>query len=200
MLRLYQRVTGITTLGPYVRYGLWVQGCTRACPGCISPEAQDPDGGYDWPVEALAREILETEGIEGITVSGGEPFLQQEALVRLIRRIRQEKDLGVILYTGFTYPEIALTELAELADAIIDGPYLQEKNDGRSLRGSSNQRRILITDRYRDSLRIGAPERQVAMHLTREGSTVLVGVPSRSHVDYGQALRRHLEKGEEANE
>lgn len=196
MIRINQRVKGITTLGPYSRYGLWVQGCTRACPGCISPDAQDPAGGYAYSVEMLAREILETEGIEGITISGGEPFLQQEALARLIKRVREEKDLGLIVYTGFSYPEVALTELAELSDAIIDGPYIESKNDGRSLRGSSNQRLILLTERYRDSLRIGAPGRQTKMYPTQEGNAVLVGVPSQSNMNYGRALQRYLQEGE----
>ena len=196
MIRINQRVKGITTLGPYSRYGLWVQGCTRACPGCISPDAQDPTGGYTYSVEMLAQEILETEGIEGITISGGEPFLQQEALARLIRRVREEKDLGIIVYTGFYYPEVALTELAELSDAIIDGPYIENKNDGRSLRGSSNQRLILLTERYRDSLRIGALVRQTKMYPTQDGNAVLVGVPSQSNIDYGRTLQRYLQEGE----
>lgn len=199
MLRINQRVKGITTLGPGVRYGLWVQGCTRACPGCISPDAQSLTGGYEMSIEALAREILETQGIEGITVSGGEPFLQQEALARLITMIRREKDLGVIVYTGFTYPEIAVTELAELCDAIIDGPYMKEKNDGRSLRGSSNQRLILLTQRYQKTLRIGTPGRQVKMYRAQEGSAVMVGVPSRSQMDYGEGIQRFLGEGDTDN-
>lgn len=196
MLRLNQRVKGITTLGPGVRYGLWVQGCTRACPGCISPDAQSLTGGYEMSVEALAREILETEGIEGITVSGGEPFLQQEALARLITLLRAEKDLGVIVYTGFSYPEIAVTELAGVCDAIIDGPYIEEKNDGRSLRGSSNQRLILLTRRYQKTLRIGSPGRQVKMYPAQEGGAVMVGVPSRSQMDYGKGLQHYFGEGD----
>lgn len=197
-LRINQRVAGITTLGPFRRYGLWVQGCGRNCPGCISPEARRFDGGYVCDVETLAREILETEDIEGITISGGEPFLQQEALSRLIRRVRAERDLGVIVYTGFAYPEIALTELASHCDAIIDGPYQEEKNDGLSLRGSSNQRLILLTERYRDSLRIGTFGRQAQLYQTPEGHTTLVGVPSQSHIQYARKLQQHLQKGEDA--
>lgn len=195
MLRIHQRVKTIETLGPGLRYGLWVQGCTRGCPGCVSPGAQDPAGGYESTVEEIAREILETEDIEGITISGGEPFLQQEALARLIDLVRAEKNLGVLVYTGFGYPEIAMTELARRCDAIIDGPYIEEKNDGRSLRGSSNQRLILLTERYLGSLQIGRRGRHVQMHRTQEGSTVLVGVPSRSHVRYGQAAG-HFLKGD----
>lgn len=198
MLRVHQRVKRVTTLGPGVRYGLWVQGCSTGCPGCISPEAQSLTGGCELSVEALAAEILDTEGIEGITISGGEPFLQHQALARLISLVQTEKDLGVIVYTGYSYPQIALTELAGLCDAIIDGPYLAEQDDGRSLRGSSNQRLIHVTARYLDSLHIGTAARQVRLHRTQEGCTVLVGVPSRSHMDYVRYIREQITEEEDA--
>lgn len=196
ILRINQRVKGITTLGPGVRYGLWIQGCERECPGCISPEAQSSSGGYELTVEELAREILEEEEIEGITISGGEPFLQQEALAELISLIRREKDLGVIAYTGFSYPQIALTALAQSCDAIVDGPYIQEKDDGKGLRGSSNQRLILLTQRYRDSFRIGTPGRQVKLYQSQEGGTVLVGIPSKGQIAFGRGIQRYLGEGD----
>ncbi len=162
-LSVHMREPAVRTLGPGVRYALWVQGCPRRCPGCVAPEAQALDGGTELETGALAWEIL-LSGVEGLTISGGEPFLQAEALAELIRTVRRKRDLGVIVYTGYRYEELladpAARALLEETDLLIDGPYVKELDDGKSLRGSSNQRVIPLTERYREELSLyGRPER-----------------------------------------
>lgn len=162
-LSVHMREPAVHTLGPGVRYALWVQGCPRRCPGCVAPEAQALDGGTELETGALAWEIL-LSGAEGLTISGGEPFLQAEALAKLIRTVRRKRDLGVIVYTGYRYEELladpAARALLEETDLLIDGPYVKELDDGKSLRGSSNQRVIPLTERYRGELSLyGRPER-----------------------------------------
>ncbi|WP_140397603.1 MULTISPECIES: 4Fe-4S single cluster domain-containing protein [unclassified Flavonifractor] len=162
-LSVHMREPAVRTLGPGVRYALWVQGCPRRCPGCVAPEAQALDGGTALETGALAWEIL-LSGAEGLTISGGEPFLQAEALAELIRTVRRKRDLGVIVYTGYRYEELladpAARALLEETDLLIDGPYVKELDDGKSLRGSSNQRVIPLTERYRGELSLyGRPER-----------------------------------------
>ena len=91
---------------------------------------------------------------DGITISGGEPFLQAEALVELLHLLKtgMHCDLGVIVYTGYTIEELqqmpSAQRLLEQVDLLIDGPYMQTLDDGGSLRGSSNQRVIPLTERY----------------------------------------------------
>ena len=162
-LSVHMREPAVRTLGPGVRYALWVQGCPRRCPGCVAPEAQALDGGTELETGALAWEIL-LSGAEGLTISGGEPFLQAKALAGLIRTVRRKRDLGVIVYTGYLYEELladpAARALLEQTDLLIDGPYVKELDDGKSLRGSSNQRVIPLTERYRGELSLyGRPER-----------------------------------------
>lgn len=162
-LSVHMREPAVRTLGPGVRYALWVQGCPRRCPGCVAPEAQALDGGTALETGALAWEIL-LSGAEGLTISGGEPFLQAEALAELIRTVRRKRDLGVIVYTGYVYEELladpAARALLEETDLLIDGPYVKELDDGKSLRGSSNQRVLTLTERYREELSLyGRPER-----------------------------------------
>lgn len=147
-IKLYMRHCKTSALGPSQRYALWVQGCNKRCPGCISPEAQPLDGGYSVEVECLVHEILSQPDIEGITISGGEPFLQQKALCELIDTLRSQRDLGIIVYTGRRYEEIADTPLAKRCDLIVDGEYIEVLNDDLSLRGSSNQNAICVTNRY----------------------------------------------------
>ena len=168
-------------LGPGKRYALWVQGCNKHCPGCISPDAQPLNSGYTVEVEHLVHEILSQPNIEGITVSGGEPFLQQDALCELIDAVRSQRNLGVILYTGMHYEDIASTALAKRCDLIIDGEYIDDLNDDRSLRGSSNQETICISDRYRNFLKeyYGCPGRKVEL-IQRAGAFDMIGIPSKS--------------------
>ena len=104
-------------------------------------------------VSALAMEIKMSQP-DGITISGGEPFLQAEALGELLSLLRtgMNCDVGVIVYTGYTLEELqqlpSAQRLLAYVDLVIDGPYVQALDDGLSLRGSSNQRAIPLTDRY----------------------------------------------------
>ena len=75
VLSVYMKEAAVTTLDPGVRYGLWVMGCDRACPGCIASETRRETGRVI-PVGALAMEIIHS-GAEGLTISGGEPFLRR---------------------------------------------------------------------------------------------------------------------------
>ena len=107
-------------------------------------------------VAELAEDILAQPQIEGITISGGEPFLQAKALAELVRLLRSQRDLGVIVFTGYYLQELRelddeyICDLLDCADLLIDGPLLDEKNDSSGLRGSANQTMCYLTDRYRD--------------------------------------------------
>ena len=165
VIYLHMKEPCVVTLGPGRRFAVWVQGCDRRCPGCTAPDAWDMQAGDPISVSALATEIALSDA-EGLTISGGEPFLQAEPLARMIAAVRRRRDMGVIVYTGFTLEELrgrpdAQALLAQ-TDLLIDGPYIHEKDDGLSLRGSSNQRVIPITRRYLNQLdRYGQPSRPV---------------------------------------
>lgn len=186
-LKLFDKRAGITRLGPGKRFGIWTQGCPRHCPGCMTPESQSMDGGYEIGTDELAEEVLRS-GLTGLTISGGEPFLQPAALSELIGTLRRTADIGVIVYTGYTYEELVRgtdeqQKLLSQCDLIIDGPYIDALNDGKGLRGSSNQRAVHITERYRDRLGgFGAEGRAVEFFIGEE-KTVMIGVPSRELLD-----------------
>lgn len=175
-LRVY--MTAVTeTLGPGKRFAIWVQGCNRHCKGCIAPDTWDLDGGYEVSIEELAEEINAND-IDGITISGGEPFLQQDALYELINKIRDKKDLGVIIYTGYKYQEIATSSLTSLADLIIDGEYDEKLNDNKSLRGSSNQNIVCLTDKYKNMITeyYGRTGRKIEL-IVSDGVVKMIGIP-----------------------
>jgi anaerobic ribonucleoside-triphosphate reductase activating protein len=173
------------SLGPYTRYAIWTQGCYRQCPGCISRDSWSLDGGYEEDTEKLANDIINTDAIEGITVSGGEPFLQSDALVDLIKRIRMKKDVGVIIYTGFTIDELKENELISLCDIVIGGEYEERLNDNMSLRGSSNQSICMITSRYINEVKnlYGIKGRRVEIHF-QEGRATLIGIPDKASLGF----------------
>jgi anaerobic ribonucleoside-triphosphate reductase activating protein len=142
-------------------------------------------------VTNLARQIVETPGIEGLTVSGGEPFLQAGALCELIETVKKSRDLGVIIYTGYILPELLNSDIPDakkllgLCDLLIDGPYKEEYNDGKSLRGSSNQKIILLTERYGEYLEVyGVEGRNIEIIVRENGKVRIVGIPPRDIKNY----------------
>lgn len=184
-LYLHMKEPAVTTLGPGVRFVVWVQGCHRHCPGCVAPESQPMTTGTPVEVEALAWEIALSRA-EGLTLSGGEPFLQAAALAELVRQVQAVRPMGVIVFTGYRLEELQQMPeagpLLAVTDLLVDGPYEREKDDHRGLRGSSNQRLLALTDRYRDQLEAleTAPRRQEIFYHT--GEIHAVGLPTRSGI------------------
>jgi anaerobic ribonucleoside-triphosphate reductase activating protein len=126
----------------------------------------------------LAEEILRQQDIEGITISGGEPFLQENALASLVEFVKSKRDIGVIIYTGMKYTDVAKTRLIQCCDLLIDGEYIEELNDGKSLRGSSNQNVIPITGRYRTLVEdIYNQQGRKVEFIVRDGHMDMIGIP-----------------------
>ncbi|NMC81622.1 MAG: radical SAM protein [Armatimonadetes bacterium] len=155
-IRLYFKQAPVSSLGPGKRAVIWTQGCPFRCDGCISPDSLDPEGGEEVSVDSLVAWILEHTGIEGLTISGGEPFLQARQIAQLIDRLKSQRDLGVICYTGYTMDHLvaegsaAQKDLLKRLDLLIDGPYIRSLHADLYLRGSANQRLLTLTERYRD--------------------------------------------------
>ncbi len=157
-LRIFERRSPVKVLGPYARAVIWVQGCDFGCRGCIVPESWEQDSGEEVDISELVAWVLSQPNIEGITLSGGEPMLQAEALSILIDRLRAAKDLGVVCYTGYRLEhlknqgDIAQNNLLTKIDLLIDGIYTENLQGDLLWRGSSNQRLLLLSDRYRECL------------------------------------------------
>ena len=133
-------------LGPYKRAVIWTQGCPFRCTNCMTPDSLDINKGKEIAVEELA-EVINSLDIEGVTISGGEPFLQDDELVKLIKLLNQ--NLGVIVYTGYLFEEIKDREFINYIDLLIDGKYEEDKNNGIAFRGSFNQKLYFLTSRYK---------------------------------------------------
>lgn len=173
---------GTEVLGPGKRLAIWTQGCMKHCPGCISPEFRECKEAQLVDGKALAAYAICHRELSGITISGGEPFLQASALAKLIRAIRKERDdFSSIVFTGFCREELVWEEAAALlsvTDLLIDGPYVQEQFAGEGLRGSSNQRFHFLTDKLKPySQEILSGKRSREIHCD-EKSLFPIGIPS----------------------
>jgi anaerobic ribonucleoside-triphosphate reductase activating protein len=213
-LRLFRRESGITVLGPGTRAVVWVQGCPLACPMCSVPESWDNQGGFEVSAESLANWVLAQTGIEGITLSGGEP-MEQAAGLSALTGLLDGSGLGVICYTGYRYEHLSkqgtASQRALLAriDLLIDGPYLESLHADLLWRGSSNQRLIALSARYADfaaSVNSDA-DRSAGIQVTGDSEGIAyAGVPPvrgfrasflEKASEFGLALRREP-KGEHA--
>jgi anaerobic ribonucleoside-triphosphate reductase activating protein len=189
VINLHSFLARSTENGPETRAVIWVQGCTLQCPGCFNPDTHDLGVRTLVSVEELADRILAIAGIEGITISGGEPFLQADALAAL-GSILQRQNLGIIVFSGFTLEQITQRNdpewnaLVAVTDLLVDGPFIQSLTCNLPLRGSSNQQLHYLSERYKpyqESLTTGTSG--VEVFIDPSGQVVVTGFPT------GETLR-----------
>ena len=141
----------------------------------------------------LADLILELPGIEGITLTGGEPFQQPlGALADFLASLRQSSPLSVMCYSGYTLEELRTGPDAELrlrvlehVDLLVDGPYVAAHNDGHRWRGSANQRLHFLSERYRHLAGTVElqQERTLEIELIGEHTLALAGIPEHGFME-----------------
>ncbi|WP_025725526.1 4Fe-4S single cluster domain-containing protein [Acholeplasma granularum] len=131
-----------------LRFVVFTQGCNLRCPGCHNPSTHDLNGGYLIELDEVRKKWKKNPLLHGLTISGGEPFLQPEAVLELIK-MAHEDGLNVNIYSGSTYEVLSKKDcpytkkILKEADILIDGPYIEYlKNFNLLWRGSSNQRII----------------------------------------------------------
>ena len=139
--------------GPGKRYVIWVQGCPFECPGCFNSDFQPFNTNKLVNISTISRRILSVKTIEGVTYTGGEPFMQCEVLIKL-NKILIKKGLSIISYSGYTLDELYqlknpfVMEFLSQLDILIDGRFLQKYKANLLWRGSNNQNVHFLTDRY----------------------------------------------------
>lgn len=146
-MRVLKVVEGTCVDGPRLRTSIYLAGCTHQCPGCHNPQSWDPEGGEEMSEDQLMEIIAYNEA--PVTLSGGDPLFQAEAVASLTARIKRELDLNIWCYTGYTWEQIEtqprLMEVMKHIDVLVDGPFIMEQRDLDIIfRGSRNQRLIDI--------------------------------------------------------
>jgi anaerobic ribonucleoside-triphosphate reductase activating protein len=176
----------VTTLGPGRRAGIWFQGCSLHCPGCISTDTWIHERGQTTVADVIQTISPWLHEADGVTISGGEPFEQLEALEALLIALREEigPDKDVLVYSGHTWEKISrrLSTWAGLADALISDPFVRSGSQTFVWRGSDNQRLHLLTElgrkRYSDSRHALRETLPKALDVFFDGDTVwMAGIP-----------------------
>jgi anaerobic ribonucleoside-triphosphate reductase activating protein len=187
-LRVGARVPVTRAEGPGARYGLWLQGCSIRCPGCCNPHLFDASGGDRVAPSLLVAEMASVRSeIEGMTLLGGEPLDQAEALLPLLRGARG-LGLSVLLFSGFTLDELrersepAVRDVLAAVDVLVDGRYDASRPETERLwAGSTNQRFHYFTPRYSPAIERparGEPLRRVEVRLGPDGRLSANGWPA----------------------
>ena len=202
----------VTVLGPGRRIGLWLQGCTIRCRGCVSQDTWPADPARAMPVAALVGwcKKVAAGGFDGVTISGGEPFDQPKALAALLDRLSAwRKDAGldfdILCYSG--YPLKALqkqhAKLLARLDAVIPEPYAAGRPLGTLWCGSDNQTLTPLSARgevrYADWIAAPQlPEDKRMQISVEDGRLWMIGIPQRGDMAALEALCR--ERGLTLNE
>ena len=136
--------------GPGIRLVVFAQGCRHNCPGCHNPSTHSFTGGVTVSIASILQMLRSNPLLDGITLSGGEPFEQAEGFAELAYE-SGKMGYHVMTYTGYTYEEIIAGSadrpgwgnLLDNTDILVDGPFEKEKrNILLKFRGSENQRLI----------------------------------------------------------
>ena len=132
--------------GTGLRLTVFVQGCPHNCPGCHNPQTHSFDGGYMADTDDILVAAQKDPLLEGLTFSGGEPFMQPLPLADLAKKAHKA-GYNIFCYTGFLYEDILKDAdkriLLENVDFLVDGPFIEaQKSLLLNFRGSKNQRII----------------------------------------------------------
>lgn len=183
----------VSVLGPGKRLGIWLQGCSIGCKGCVSQDTWESDPGRDMTIaQLLAWCRKTTAGIfDGVTISGGEPFDQPQALAALLDslikwRSGSKLDFDILCYSGYPLSTLQKNhaQLMEKLDALIPEPYIDAKPLTHIWRGSSNQPLMPMSDRghraYTPYLNAQADNAAKRIQTMIDGERVwYVGIPGR---------------------
>ena len=178
----------VRVLGPGDRIGIWFDGCPHHCNGCSNPELWEFKDEYKTNIQTvmnLIYSVADRNNIDGFTLTGGDPFYQPEALEMLLNEIYGISS-DILCYTGFDYEQIKANykEILGKVAVLIDGRYIEQQNNGSILRGSDNQRVIILKeeqkDRYDEYMRNASNEVQ---NFKTHNSMISVGIHKRDYND-----------------
>lgn len=193
----------IRALGPGNRLVIWTLGCPRRCKGCSNPETQNPNPNADLSINQIL-ERYDFNLIDGVTISGGEPFMQISELHKLVLELKNRNVKDILVYTGYTLQELLDMGKREVEDilanisVLIDGPYIDELHLDHRLKGSSNQNIIYIDrnqiERYENYL---VQEKKLDIIRLANGEVHFIGIPPK---DYRELYPEYIKSSKHITE
>ena len=196
-LRLHAIIERSKVNGPGERLTIWTQGCAKACKGCFNPETWAFESGELWEPTSLAARVRELDP-QGLTLTGGDPLEQPEALAEFLAALHEPDGsllilpLGILCFTGYTVEEIEVLEglygeaarrCVDMIDVLIDGRFVEAQRVDHVLAGSSNQRFHWLCRENRGEARIPRQtiltDQEVELHAGAEiGVLEVTGFPN----------------------
>lgn len=188
----------VLTLGPGIRVGVWFQGCSIRCKGCISKHTWEFDKKYKKTIAQVIDQInyySEIYNTKSITISGGEPFDQNSSLYILLKKLKELKFNDILLYSGykFNYLQKNYGDILKYIDVLIDGPFIESKKTNKIYKGSNNQRMYILNkslspiyQEYKKQLK-----NKKLQLITKDNETYLIGIPD---IDFSKKFSKNLIK------
>jgi len=181
----------VKNLGPGVRLGIWLQGCDIRCRGCIDPGAWEFSDEKKLDMNEAKKMIGGFAGrrVDGITISGGEPFAQPEALEELVSFCGEITTGDILVYSGHSYEKLKkdFPGILKKIDVIISEPFVEAETDELIWRGSDNQKVWLLSEKAREIYPENINEMKYTarnLQIANDGGRVfIIGIPARNDLD-----------------
>ena len=188
-MRIERAVNYVTALGPGKRLCVWVNGCSRRCPGCVSPRLQQVDEETEVEITSYFSDYR-LDAIDGVTISGGEPFEQAQELVKLVHYFQKRGVRDILVYSGYTMEELiaqkskAVDEVLQNISVLIDGPYIRELDtQSGNLMGSSNQQIRYLDESVRPRYEAYAAQARKMQEMILGNTLLAVGIPDAAYIE-----------------
>lgn len=199
-MQIERVINGIKTLGPGARLVIWVNGCNRRCKNCVSARLQAFNPDNDQNVVDLLNSF-DLKHIDGVTISGGEPFEQCYDLWLAVKFLKESGIDDILIYSGYTYAELLDMHntivdkiLANIA-VLIDGPYIDELNDDtNNLKGSKNQNILFLDPKYEETYSSYCKANREMQEFQIGNYIVSAGIPTKAYIQ--KFVRDSNEQGE----
>lgn len=180
MIRIARIYYPVKVLGPGNRIGIWTAGCKKNCRGCISPELRDAKNGVEISTNDILKIIEKVDNkVEGITISGGEPFLYTKGLLELVIELEKITN-DIIVFTGYDYKDLLkqndASKVLQHISVLIDGVFDETNVSEYGLKGSNNQKIIIFRDSERYS-NLETCERAI-QNVVYNNRLLSIGIPS----------------------
>ena len=177
----------IYNLGEGKRIGIWVQGCNLACKGCVNKTLWSNKGGKNISViDVFNWVVLIQNDFDGITISGGEPFLQYEQLISFLHLVKTKTDLNVHCFSGYYLNELEENFPDKLflkyIDTLVDGRYIEEQHEETNIKGSSNQTFYRIIDGVAKKNPNPIVSKKWSVNISNDNRINMAGIPKKNEL------------------
>ncbi|MGB9637815.1 MAG: 4Fe-4S single cluster domain-containing protein [bacterium] len=186
----------VLTLGPGVRIGIWFQGCSIRCKGCISKHTWEFENKYKKTISQVINEVNNYSKIyktKSITISGGEPFDQSQSLYSLLKKLKELNFNDILLYSGykFNYLQKKYNHILKYVDVLIDGPFIETKKTKKIYKGSSNQKMYLLNKSLKEIyIKYKNKSKNKKLQIVYKNNDIyLIGIPD---IDFNDKIKNKL--------